>query len=100
MKKTVLAFFLIPQLQNTAQIAPVCFKTLTTTPSVGRHPESVRFSDFNANGKADLAVANLNSNNISVWIGNGIDSSIVLQKLNAGKSELNLSIQESGLYYM
>src|SRR6267143_5400659 len=40
-------------------------------PSVGSNPTSVTAGDFNGDGKLDLAVTNLGSNNVSVLLGNG-----------------------------
>ena len=37
----------------------------------GHYPMSVAVGDFNGDGKADLAVANCDSNNVSVLLGNG-----------------------------
>ena len=37
----------------------------------GTGPESVAVGDFNGDGKADLAVANWDSDNVSVLLGNG-----------------------------
>jgi hypothetical protein len=37
--------------------------------SVGIRPYSVTVGDFNGDGKSDLAVANRNSNNVSVLLG-------------------------------
>src|SRR5437763_168021 len=37
----------------------------------GNTPEGIITADFNADGNADLATANYNSNNISIFIGNG-----------------------------
>src|SRR5215471_2243572 len=37
----------------------------------GSGPNSVALGDFNADGKPDLAVANVNSNNVSVLLGDG-----------------------------
>src|SRR5438034_179757 len=39
--------------------------------AVGSSPNSVATGDFNGDGKLDLAVANLLSNNVSVLLGNG-----------------------------
>jgi hypothetical protein len=36
-----------------------------------RTPNSVAVGDFNGDGKPDLVSANFNSNNMSVWLGNG-----------------------------
>lgn len=38
---------------------------------VGNTPESVAVGDFDGNGTEDLAVANVNSNNVTVLLGNG-----------------------------
>ena len=46
------------------------FKVATTFPA-GTGPQSVAIADLNGDGKADLAVANNNSNNVSVLLGNG-----------------------------
>lgn len=40
--------------------------------SVGTNPQSVAGSDFNGDGKADLAVANYGSSNVSILLGDGI----------------------------
>ncbi len=53
-------------LQNAAgdfSILPVGF---------GLSPSDIAVSDFNGDGKQDLAVANYNSNNISIFLGNGL----------------------------
>ena len=39
--------------------------------TVGDSPASVAIGDFNGDGKQDLAVANLNSNTVSIRLGNG-----------------------------
>jgi uncharacterized protein (TIGR03437 family) len=49
--------------------------------SVGERPSSVAVGDFNGDGKLDLAVANENSNNISVLINRG--SGVLLTALSA-----------------
>ena len=40
--------------------------------AVGTNPHSVAVGDFNKDGKSDLAVANWNSNNVSILLGNGL----------------------------
>lgn len=37
----------------------------------GAHPSSIAVSDFNGDGRPDLAVANLDNNNVSVFFNNG-----------------------------
>jgi hypothetical protein len=39
--------------------------------ATGRNPTSVAVADFNGDGKADLAVANGDSNTVSILLGNG-----------------------------
>ena len=39
--------------------------------AVGTHPNSVAVGDFNGDGIQDVAIANLNSNNVTVLLGNG-----------------------------
>jgi FG-GAP-like repeat len=49
--------------------------TFTVAPgtpiTVGSWPEAVAVGDFNGDGQLDLAVANLNSNNVSILLGEG-----------------------------
>jgi uncharacterized protein (TIGR03437 family) len=40
--------------------------------ATGTTPESVAVGDFNGDGNPDLAVANVNSNNVTVLLGNGL----------------------------
>ena len=39
--------------------------------TVGLNPNATAVGDFNGDGKADLAVANRNSNTVSILLGNG-----------------------------
>ena len=56
----------------TATVAAGGFAAAPGSPvSVGTNPYSVAIGDLNADGRPDLAVANLNSNNVSVLLGNG-----------------------------
>ncbi|HSY90363.1 MAG TPA: VCBS repeat-containing protein [Candidatus Binatus sp.] len=47
------------------------FTPTTVSPQKGAIPYSVAITDFNGDGKADLATANAGSNTISVFLGNG-----------------------------
>ena len=50
----------------------LCFNNLTgNTYFAGNTPKSIITSDFNGDGKADLAVANENGNNVSILLGSG-----------------------------
>ncbi|MBH8572965.1 DUF4347 domain-containing protein [Nostocaceae cyanobacterium CENA369] len=62
---------LTPEVMKTYRsILPSSFATATNF-SVGSGPRSVTVGDFNKDGNSDLAVANINSNNVSVLLGNG-----------------------------
>ncbi|MGQ0571731.1 MAG: FG-GAP repeat domain-containing protein, partial [Armatimonadota bacterium] len=51
---------------------PVIFKPAAGSPfAAGNIPNSVALGDVNGDGRADLAVANSNSNNVSMLLGNG-----------------------------
>jgi len=50
---------------------PMCSGVPCTPPAAGIGPVSVAVGDFNGDGKPDLAVANLNSNNVTILLGNG-----------------------------
>ncbi len=48
------------------------FTTAVGSPfAVGNYPSAVAVGDFNRDGKADLAVANIHDNNVSILLGNG-----------------------------
>lgn len=72
MKKLILLFVLLNSIVK-AQVPPACF-TLASTPSVGLNPQAICTADFNNDGKADLAVANYSSNNVSILLGLGTGS--------------------------
>jgi hypothetical protein len=47
------------------------FTWVASSPAVGSWPSSVAVGDFNGDGKLDIAVANLYSNNVSILLGDG-----------------------------
>ncbi len=60
----------VGQTVGTAPVGASGFQTATNT-GVGTSPVSVAAADFNGDGKADLAVANSSSGNVTVLLGNG-----------------------------
>ena len=54
--------------------SPARCTAIDATFAVGTFPDSVVIGDFNRDGKADVAVANLNSDNVSILIGDGAGS--------------------------
>lgn len=77
---TLFAFFLF---NNPSQAVVTAAMPTTTTPTSlnfaapvsyttgGNAPQIVKAGDFNGDGKADLAVSNLNSGNVGILLGNG-----------------------------
>jgi hypothetical protein len=51
--------------------APALFGPIDNAVNVGTQPQSVAMADFNGDGKQDMAVANLNGNQLSVLLGSG-----------------------------
>src|SRR5262245_30698748 len=58
----------------------------------GHGPFSVAVGDFNGDGKADLAVANEFSNNVSVLLGNGDGSFQAAQNFVAGNAPVSVAV--------
>lgn len=58
---------------GTADVGDGTFSPQVTYP-VARGPFAVTTGDFNADGITDLAVANINSNDVSILLGNGSDN--------------------------
>ncbi|HWY37317.1 MAG TPA: T9SS type A sorting domain-containing protein [Bacteroidia bacterium] len=71
MKKTITILAAACCLNINAQT--VCFSPATSF-TVGTQPTSVISTDFNGDGKKDLAVANYGTNNVSVLLGTGTGS--------------------------
>src|SRR4051794_19927794 len=51
--------------------APALFGPIDNAVNVGTQPQSVAMADFNGDGKQDLAVADINGNQLSVLLGSG-----------------------------
>src|SRR6266446_3050476 len=60
--------------------------------AAGRSPDSVAVGDFNGDGKLDLAVANFDSNDISVLLGNGDGSFQAALTFAAGSSPVSVAV--------
>src|SRR5207244_11745588 len=55
---------------------------------VGKSPGSIAITDFNGDGKADLAVGNSGSSNVSVLLGNGIGTFAAAVNYASGGGEV------------
>ena len=66
-------FILVTSLIGLIEAAPVFAQSFAspTTYAVGSFPDDGALGDFNGDGKADLAVANNSTSNVSVLLGNG-----------------------------
>ena len=60
--------------------------------SAGSRPSQVVVGDFNGDGKADLAVANQNGNNVSVLLGNGDGTFQAAVNYNTGTNSLSVAV--------
>ena len=60
--------------------------------SVGTSPVSVTVGDFNGDGKSDLAVANYNSNNVSVLLGTGTGSFGAATNFTVGNGPISVRV--------
>ncbi len=70
MKKTITILAATVCINTNAQ---VCFSPATNF-AVGTNPTEVTSADFNGDAKADLAMVNQTSNNLSVLLGTGTGS--------------------------
>src|SRR5207302_291573 len=60
--------------------------------AVGAHPPAVAVGDFNGDGKRDLAVANLDSNTVSVLLGNGDGTFRAAPTVVVGQSPFSMAV--------
>src|SRR2546425_3741899 len=62
------------------------------TYAVGSSPISVAVADFNGDGISDLAVANFNSNTVSILLGNGDSTFQAARSYPAGNQPISVSV--------
>jgi len=74
-----------------AQAQSVSFQAALSF-AAGDHPDSVAVGDFNGDGALDLAVANHDSNNASVLVGNGDGSFRAAQNFGAGSLPFSVAV--------
>ena len=87
----ILAFGLSVGLTVGRLNAQVCFNPSVGSPfSAGTQPHSVISADFNADGKADLAVANNGSNDVSILLATGAGSFAPAVNFVAGIKPISL----------
>ena len=60
--------------------------------AAGSRPRSVAMGDFNGDGRADLAVANDDSNNVSVLLGNGDGTFQAPRSFPAGSGPFSVAV--------
>ncbi|MEH2067451.1 MAG: DUF4347 domain-containing protein [Nostoc sp.] len=72
-------------------ILPSLFAPATNF-SVASNPPSVTVGDFNKDGNSDLAVANINSNNVSVLLGNGSGGFGAATNFGVGNSPISVTV--------
>src|SRR5205823_1870319 len=60
--------------------------------AVGTSPYSVAVGDFNSDGKPDLAVANFNSNNVSILLGAGTGSFSAATNFTVGTTPRSVAL--------
>ncbi|MGE0881913.1 MAG: beta strand repeat-containing protein [Blastocatellales bacterium] len=80
----------------TVQPGPACSATTiftgTTSVGVGTGPNSVSIGDFNGDGKQDFAVANQNSNTVSIRLGDGLGGFTGTTNVSVGSNPLSVAI--------
>lgn len=89
MKKLIIIVFILTSTLS-AQLTPVCF-TLASMPNVGSNPNAVTTADFNNDGRVDIAVANNNSNNVSILLGLGTGSFATALNFSVGVNPTSIT---------
>ncbi len=72
---------------GTGNFSPLPFNGIP----VGANPSAIVASDFNGDGKVDLAVANADTNNVSILLGNGTGSFSAMPNISVGGSPVALA---------
>jgi uncharacterized repeat protein (TIGR01451 family) len=86
-----LVLLLVGSLGFSAQSRAIEFQAPKSYP-VGTSPSAVVVADFNGDGKADIAVANSGSNNVSILLGNGDGTFKVAMNFDAGNSPSSIAV--------
>jgi hypothetical protein len=60
--------------------------------TVGSNPQGVAIGDFNGDGKSDLAVANISSNNVSILLGTGTGTFGAATNFTVGTTPVSVAI--------
>ncbi|MCC5659361.1 FG-GAP-like repeat-containing protein [Nostoc sp. XA010] len=73
---------------------PGVFATFGTATNftVGSNPQSITVGDFNGDGKLDLAAANVNSNNVSLLLGDGTGGFATATNFTAGSNPRSVTV--------
>jgi FG-GAP-like repeat len=90
---TLLALWFTTPISGVAQIT---FGNPTNYP-VGTQPVAVATGDFNHDGKLDLAVANVASNNISILLGNGDGTFQTTMNYAVGQGPVSIAVVDLNL---
>jgi hypothetical protein len=67
------------------------FTAVASNPAVGHYPYSLVAGDFNGDGIPDLAVGNVEDNNVSILLGKGDGTFIAKPNLNTGSAPQSLA---------
>ena len=87
---TVGLILVAPSVAKAATCGTASFGAATNF-NVGTNPQSVAIGDFNGDGTLDLAVANGDSNNVSILLGTGTGSFGAATNFNVGTSPVSVA---------